>query len=150
MGAEGAALGAGASGAATGASGASGGASGGGFDFAQIPALEPTTVGSLGPAFQPAGGGVLSNLLNGNFGEAATGAGQWAMNNPLRVAGLLQTGYGLLNKPQENKPYEARNLGSSKGGGGTNTGGLNQSPGNYWVNPYTLAQLQRTYGGAGT
>lgn len=71
-------------------------------------------------------------------------AGQWAMNNPLRVLGMGQTVAGLLggnHGGSNGSGYDATSNYKPKGGTGT----APQS--SYYVNPYTLAQLQRSQGG---
>jgi hypothetical protein len=90
------------------------------------------------------------NASGGLFGSSggASGllsqAGNWVMQNPLRAFGLAQTAYGLLNGGGGSSGGGG---GSSKGGGGgslTSGGGTQQQ---FYVNPYTYAQLQRSRGG---
>lgn len=86
--------------------------------------------------------GLLGNLMQGNFGDAASGAAQWAMDNPLRAAALLQTGYGLVQNGRSGRPGSSS--GSKSSGGAAGSGlPLKNTAGSYqWTpNPYLLAQI---------
>jgi hypothetical protein len=110
------------------------------YDFSTMQPLQPTQVGNLGPGFN-GNPSMLNNLMQGNFSDAAGQAGKWAMNNPMQAYGLGQTAVGLFQG----------NGGGSSGGGGSGSksaggGGLDLSKlarPQFQQNPYLAAQLHR-------
>lgn len=107
-----------------------------------------SNVGDLGAAGGAAGasGGSSGGLLSG-LGDQASGllgqAGSWAAAHPLQAAGLLQTAYGLVNKPST--PGGSSSSGSKGGSGGTPQN-FSLPKQQFYVNPYIQAQIQRGYG----
>jgi hypothetical protein len=104
----------------------------------------------LSPIAQTPAGSVTP-LQAGPFdgsGGLLSQAGNYIANNPVRALGLAQTAYGLLGGGSHGAPSN----GGSNGGGSKGGTGQGLTPGNgqsqqFYVNPYTLAQLQRSRGG---
>lgn len=127
---------------ATGALGTAGANTADGLDLSHIPY---TPDGQITPLVN----GPYDGLL-GNLGQTTSGllgqVGQYISDNPIRALGLAQTAYGLLGGGRGSSAAASSGGGSQKGGTGQ---GL--SPGSvqqqFYVNPYTLAQLQRSRGG---
>jgi hypothetical protein len=90
--------------------------------------------------------GTISNpgSLAGRAGDLLGQAGTWALNNPLRAAGLAQTAYGLLGGHRSTGGSSSSS--SSKGGSGTPGAPMKVNGPQYYVNPYIAAQIQRGYG----
>lgn len=155
------ALGAGGTGASFGtafsaanAAGAAGGAANaaagdvGGINYETLPNSQVPQANAMGPDFSAGSGSLFGSSGN----ESLLGrAGNWAMNNPLRVIGLAQTASGLLGRGGNSggsPPRDNYNPTSSYHGKGGQQPGQQPQQGHqgFYVNPITLAQLQRSYG----
>lgn len=124
--------------------GATGGSSGllGGAEGLDLSPIAQTPAGSITPLQAGPFDGLGSQGLLGQ-------AGNYIANNPLRAFGLAQTAYGLLGGGSHGAPTSGSNgsNGSSKGGTGQGLTPGNGQPQQFYQNPYTLAQLQRSRGG---
>lgn len=112
----------------------------------------PSLYGGAGATPAPFEGSLLgggAGAGGGSSGGLFQQAGNWIAQNPLRAIGLLQSAGGLFGShggSAGSSGSGGSSGGSSKGGEGTAPPLNIPQPGNYWVNPYTQAQLDRSYG----